>query len=85
MTKQDVSEIMRGYADARDTLTEGSAALYKRAPSQAPPKLPNELLPRVWYNYFEGWAAGINDNVAGILRNAKQKGGDKSGHSITTG
>jgi len=73
MTKQDVKEIMYGYADARDTMTEGKAALYKRAPAPTPPEVPDEMLPVGWRNYFEGWNAGVQDNVAGILRKVKAK------------
>ena len=60
--------LKRGYADARDTRTEGRTAVYKRAPDTNPPPVPDFALPEEWQAYFEGWHAGIQDNVAPHFR-----------------
>jgi len=61
--------VKRGYADAREK------EVYKRSPGPEPPDVPDKYLPNDWKKYFEGFKAGVQDNIRSILnkRGAKNE------------
>lgn len=55
--RQKADWIYRGYADAMER------TIYKRSPGPDPPELPMEQMPDDWGCYFDGFYAGVNDNL----------------------
>lgn len=57
----------RGYQDGM------AGAPYRQAPSQEPPRVPNECLPPEWRDYLEGWRVGVMEAVGRSLRAMKRR------------
>jgi len=78
-TREKCRGIVRGYADARESVEIGREALYKRAPGPEPPELPRENMSEEWQLYLEGWDSGIADNVQDAIGKSWVPGADATG------
>lgn len=61
-TLKNTDWVIRGYNDNKNK------TLYKNAPSDNPPEVPDHMLPENWRYYFKGFYAGNQDTIKRILK-----------------